>query len=389
MRFNCRVLVLTTLMLSLSALLGCNPIEKRAEKIKKSPLPALSQSAPSAKTLWSYHGGKGVGKLDAKLQLGISPDFSTLFDVDYQGHLTALNRLTGKTKWRIETEKPVTGGIAVSKNAVAIGTEEGMVEVVSLETGESLWKKTVETPVMALSMNHNAVYVHGVNDSIYALNAKDGQELWQYQAATPPIMFRQVSNPVIAGNKVLVGFSSGKLIAFDSNTGVIEWEKEIAISKGRSDIQRMVDVNADPVVVDKTVYAVGYQGRVVALDLETGASFWEKDLSSFSGLAVNKTTIFVADASGVVWALKRQSGEILWQQAGLLGRTLTAPVIEGNNVIVADEEGYLHWLNENKSDFVSRARLDSSGIEAAPVVIGDELFALSRGGKIAAFRLGN
>jgi len=389
MRFNGRLIILASVVISSSALIGCNPIEQRAEKIKKSPLPTLSQSMPKAAKLWSYHGGKGVGKLDAKLQLGMDLALGTVFEVDYQGHLTALDESTGKIKWRTTTVKPVTAGVAATKAAVAIGTEEGVVEVLAIDDGHSLWKKTVETPVMALSITKQAVYVHGANDSVYALDIKDGQELWQYQANTPPIMFRQVSNPVLAANKVLVGFSNGKLIAFDSATGLMEWEKEIAVSKGRSDIQRMVDVNASPVVVDKTVYAVGYQGRVVALDLETGTSLWEKDLSSFSGLAVNKTTVFISDATGIVWALKRQSGEVLWQQAGLSGRVLTAPVVVENHLITADEEGYIHWLDPKNGDFISRARIDSAGVETTPVVIKDKLFALSRSGKITAYRLGN
>ena len=174
-------------------------------------------------------------------------------------------------------------------------------------------------------------------------------------------------------------------MALDNVTVFPEWEKEIAISKGRSDIQRMVDVNADPIVVGKTVYAVGYQGRVVALDLDTGTSLWERDLSSFSGLAVNTTSVFVSDTAGIVWAFKRNSGELLWKQEGLSGRALTAPVVMNDEIVIADEEGYLHWLSETDGSFTGRVRVDSQGIEATPMVVEGYLSVLSRSGKIATY----
>jgi outer membrane protein assembly factor BamB len=378
-----RITVAFPVILILAGLMGCNPIERRAEKTKKSPLPILSQSVQQPRLVWSNHDGKGAGKLEAKLRLGISKD--EIFSVDYRGKLIAFDRLTGRTRWKAATETPVTAGVGVTDKAVVIGTEMGKIEALSIENGQSLWKAVVESPVMVFSEGRSIVCAHAANDSVYAFNSTDGRELWHYQVNTPPLMFRQVSRPVIAGNKVLVGFSTGKLMALDRATGFPEWEKEIAVSKGRSDIQRMVDVSAEPVVVGKTVYAVGYQGRVVALDIDTGTSLWERDLSSFAGLAVNTASVFVSDAAGTVWALKRNSGEVVWKQEGLLGRALTAPVVMNHEIVVADEEGYLHWFNESDGSFTGRVRVDSKGIEATPVVEEGYLSVLGRSGKIETY----
>jgi len=375
--------VVFALIVGLGGLIGCNPIERRAEKTKKSPLPVLSQSIQQPILVWSNHDGKGAGKLEAKCRLGLSGD--TLFSVDYQGRLIALDRLTGRSQWKTDTKAPVTAGVGVSEGIVFIGTETGKVEAFRSTDGQPLWKVGIESPAMAFSQGRHAIYAHATNDSVYAFDLNDGHNLWHYQINTPTLMFRQVSRPVIAANKVLVGFSTGKLMALDNVTGFPEWEKEIAISKGRSDIQRMVDVNADPIVVGKTVYAVGYQGRVVALDLDTGTSLWERDLSSFSGLAVNTTSVFVSDTAGIVWAFKRNSGELLWKQEGLSGRALTAPVVMNDEIVIADEEGYLHWLSETDGSFTGRVRVDSQGIEATPMVVEGYLSVLSRSGKIATY----
>ncbi len=373
-------------LIALLMLAGCNTIEHRPEKIVKSPLPKLTQSGLKTQLVWSNSECAGSGKKDAKLKLAVTS--SLIYATDYKGKILALDRLTGERKWRMKTDREVTAGPAVVASDLLVGTEEGQVLAYQDADGQFLWKANLQSPILAAPEgNKDAVFIHVLNDTVFGLKTADGHELWRYQVNTPPLMLRRSSKPLLVGNVVIVGFSNGKLIALNAETGIPEWEKEIAVSKGRSDIQRMVDIGADPIYKDKMVYAVSYQGRIAALDIETGSTVWEKELSAFAGLTATDKALYVPDSSGVMWAFDRKSGNILWKQTGLSGRSLTQPVTLGNFVIVGDEDGYLHWMSESDGAFVGQTLVDSKGIETAPVVKEEILYVLGRSGKISAFTI--
>jgi len=370
-------------VMSAVLLSGCNTIEHRKETITKAPLPILAENSIKPQLLWSNNTTSGVGNSDAKLRLAVTS--AEVVAIDNKGKILVLDRVSGKLKWKVSSKAEFTAGPTVFKDKILAGTDDGYIMSYQLSNGELSWKTKVGGSVLAAPEgDENTVFAHVLNGSLFALNAQDGRLLWRYHADTPPLMLRRSSSSQISKAFVVVGLANGKLIALNRTDGTLEWDQEIAVSKGRSDIQRMVDISADPVIKDETIYAVSYQGKIAALQLETGAPIWERELSSYSGIAVASRSLFVTDVTGVLWSLDRKSGSVLWKQAALSGRRLSAPALLQDDVIVGDEDGYLHWISQRDGSYKGRILVDSKGIDATPIVKDNIIYVLGCGGKVVA-----
>lgn len=386
MRTLMRVLRAAVCILGAFCLSACNTIEHRSDALKKSPLPNLSSNSLKPELVWSNTQSAGVGKSDAKLRFALTPQ--ELVVADHSGKILVLARSTGRLVRAIKTQKSIMSGPTVCGDVILAGTHDGHIVAYRLSDGAFLWQANVGNTVLATPVgDQNQVFAHTLEDGVIALNAADGRSMWSYHVGTPPLMLRKMSSPVISDQHVIVGFANGKLVALDRMDGKPDWEKEVAISKGRSDLQRMVDISADPVVQQGKVYAVSYQGRIAVVSSDTGALLWERELSSYTGIAVAKEAVYVCDTQGVVWALNAKSGEVLWQASDLTGRSLSAPAVLQDYLVVGDEEGYLHWVSRQNGSFVGRVSVDGKGISATPVVEEDTVYALGLGGKVAAYRI--
>lgn len=367
---------------------GCNTIEHRSEEIVKKPLVPLAHSQYAPQLLWSSTKSGGTGKTDAKLRLATTSH--AIITADSKGNLLAQDQSSGKILWEKKTNSTITSGPTVVGNSVLVGTRDKGLLAFQADSGEALWSAALPGEILAAPEgNQGVIFANALDGSISALKTSDGTVLWRHSLATPPIVLRHSSSPVVAGNQVFVGFANGRLLALHRMDGSVSWEKEIAVPRGRSDMQRMTDISADPVVRDGVIYVVSYQGRLAALNAESGTPIWEKEMSSYAGFAISKTALFVADAKGNVLAINRRTGKTIWEQSGLQGRRLSKPQIWGNLIVVGDDEGYLHGLSMEDGNFLSRLMVDSKGIEAEPKVLGNTLYILGRGGKVAAYRLGS
>lgn len=382
-RLRYTILALGCLLLS-----ACNTIEKQPELIKKGPLPKLSENKVMPELLWTNTQSSGVGKSDANLRLAVTQ--SEIVVADIKGKILVLNRQTGSVKWVVSTKAQITAGPSVSEGRILIGTDDGKVLAYQLSDGLFLWQANVTGSVMAAPLiGVGTVFVQGLDGSVVALKSQNGKQIWRYSVQTPPLMLRQNSRPVLVNNHVIVGFSNGKLVSLHRLDGLPEWERELAIAKGRSDIQRMVDISADPVVKGNRLYAVSYQGQIAAMEIETGSTVWERALSSHSGIAVSDNAVFVSDPSGNVWALNRKTGDVIWKQTELMGRQLSAPAVIQGLVVVGDNDGYLHWMSQTNGAFVGQNLVDSKGIKAPPIIKDNLVYVLGRSGKVAALTPAN
>lgn len=364
---------------------GCNPVEHRSEAVPKKDLAPLTTHRISPSLVWSSKEGNGA-KSDARLRLAVSPE--AIYTADSKGIVRAQAKNTGKVLWSVKTQSMISSGPTLIQDVLLVGTRDKGLVAYSASAGHLLWQVPMTGEVLASpNGDRGMVFVHSIDGAIAALGLYDGKLLWRNTYSVPPIVLRHNSKPLIVGHHVVVGFSNGRLLSLHRMDGSQQWERELAIPRGRSDIQRMTDISADPEHHQGIIYVVGYQGRLAALDAETGSPIWEREMSSFSGLAVSSAQVVVSNAKGHVIAVNRRTGKTLWEQDALQGRRLTKPAVWGNMVIVGDDDGDLHWLSAEDGSFLSRTTVDSKGIEASPVVVNDVLYALGRGGKLAAYRL--
>jgi len=369
------------LLLPLLALAACDKekdVDPPAELVKLEPKIGVDK-------VWST----GVGGGTKALRLGLRPvvEGERVYVAGHEGDIVALDKKNGRVQWRVESELPLSGGPGVGADRVVVGSNEGDVLALSAVDGKELWRVDVNGEVLsAPAVGQRVAVVRTVDGRLRGLSLHDGSELWVVEQQVPRLSLRGTAAPEIAGDLVLCGFDNGKVLAVGLNTGDIAWETAVAPSRGKTELERLVDIDSRVRVIGNDVFVVGFQGRAAMLALESGQIWWAHDESSDRGLAVGEEAIVVSAASGDVKALRRRDGSPLWQQPALHRRGLTGPALDGNTIVVGDFQGYLHWLDAATGEILARESTDGDRITNAPVVADGVVYVLTDSGTVAAFR---
>lgn len=338
----------------------------------------------TVKPLWSVNIGAGAGK--EALHVNPAMRNGVIYAGDVEGNIVAVSNNHGEVIWHRHLKEKITSGIGINNNKLVFGTIDGHVVALGRKSGEFLWQSEVAGEVLAApAVTTNAVFVKTVNGELFALNIQNGKRMWDYSIENPSLTLRDDSAVQTYRNIAVTGFSDGMLVAFDGQSGNVLWRKPLGVSKGASAVERMVDIVADPVIKDGTLYVVGYQGRLAAINVTSGETLWQRDFSSYSGLTVGKNTLYVTNSDSHVWAFERSTGKVLWHNDKLDGRGVSAPSIVAGYVVAGDKKGYVHWLARNDGRFVARKKADSRSINVAPKVSGRNVYVYTSSGKLSAY----
>ena len=330
----------------------------------------------------------GSGNQDYRNSLRPTAHGENIFVADHEGNVSALNISNGKKVWQAELEVSVSGGVGYGAGMVMVGTIEGQVYALDADTGAVLWTGQVSSEVISSpKSNGEVVAVQTVDDRLFALNAATGEEVWQHDGDAPILSVRGTSESVVTNNMVLSGFDTGKLVAFNPDNGSLIWESRLAVPKGRTELERMVDIDGEPLLVGDVIYAVTYQGRLGALSRGTGRSLWFQDSSSHHAPAYGQEQVYVTEDEDAVRAFKAGSGQPVWSNDQLFLRQVTGPAKLAGTIAVADGEGYLHLLDPVDGHFVGRTKVDGSGVSAPLLTIGESLIVQANDGSVTAYRL--
>lgn len=373
--------------------------------IPPSPLPVF-KSDVQVKKLWSQNIGDGVDELYLNLKPAVTERW--VFAASSDGELAKIDRESGETVWSLDTGRYITGGVAAAYGVVAFGTGEGEIVLLKEEDGTLVWEKKIGGQIMsAPAIAADRILVQSVDGRLHGLSREDGSVAWLYDTSIPILTLRGESSPVVVGEITLAGFANGKLAALDTNSGFIGWERNIGESEGRSELERLIDLDGRFWVSGKTVYAVTYQGNVAAIDIPSGRLLWQRKMSSYSGVSEFLSQLYVVDDDSNLSALDSVNGADVWNQPGLKGRGLSAPTAYDRYVVVGDFDGYLHWLSYTDGSFkarvkvssrptidpnaklgqVPRARTADNGVRAEPVVYQDIVYVQGNGGAVAAYQI--
>ncbi|MFM8331354.1 MAG: outer membrane protein assembly factor BamB [Candidatus Methylumidiphilus sp.] len=333
---------------------------------------------------WSVSVGDGDGGQNLNLTPAVDED--NVIAADYNGILQARSRQTGEKRWEVETEIAVSSGPVLSNDKAIVGGLNGEIAAFALTDGALLWKTSISSAALALpDVGGGVVVVRGSDGRVTALDERSGITLWRHDHNAPLLAMRSKGGPVIVGDKVIDGFGGGKLAALDVKTGKTEWEALVALPRGRSEIDRLVDINAVPVVKDDMLYVSGYHGGIAAVALRNGEVQWRQEkLFTYSGLSNSGRALFIADADSDVWRLDMRGANDLWKQSDLHQRRLTQPIPVKDTLVLGDLEGYVHVLSQDDGSLLARVQVDDSPIEAAPVVFGDIVYVYTSDGTLAA-----
>jgi outer membrane protein assembly factor BamB len=332
---------------------------------------------------WITQAGEGERSVYQRIKPVV--DHDTAYVADVKGELIAVDATTGQALWQIYINAGIPSSPSAGGGRIYVGTDQAKVLAFDAKTGDKLWKVDVSNQVLAQPTYVNEqVLVKTLNGELIALDAKTGDEKWRFVEEQPRLILRAHSAAQVSIPFILVGFASGKVVALSADKGQLIWERMITSPSGFSDLARMVDIEADPVIRDGVAYIISYQGNLAAIQMNTARELWRQPISSYSGMVVSNDRLFVSDEAGDVWALDRRTGKTLWRQNLLHDRQITAPQLLDNNVVVADNEGFIHWMDQADGHFVSRQFFSRSGVIAQPVPYQNNLLILSRDGMLVS-----
>ncbi|WP_409271565.1 outer membrane protein assembly factor BamB [Pseudomonas sp. KCJK9111] len=338
------------------------------------------------KKQWSRSIGDGQGETYNTLVPAIEND--RIYASDVTGDVYALDRITGNVVWNKDLDLPVSGAVGVGYGLVMLGTLKGEVIALDSSTGEERWRARVTSEVLAPPANNgDVVVVQTQDDRLIGLDAATGDRRWIYESTPAVLTLRGTGAPIVTNRLAVAGLSTGKVVAVDISNGVPVWESRVAIPQGRSELERVVDIDGGLLLSGGTLYVSTYQGRVAGLDLESGRVLWQRDASSYVGVAQGFGNVYVSEASGTVESVDERSSSALWSNDAMARRQLTAPEVYSSYVAVGDFEGYLHLLSQVDGRFVGRERVDSSGLRARPLVVGDTIYVFGNSGKLEALTI--
>ncbi len=382
---------LISIIVALSVLAGCqSKVEKESlwgvyqEPIKAGSLPK-DTGAEEIQTLWKKDIGAGAALGYALLK----PAYygRHLYVSNRSGGIFCFDSATGATLWENNLGTPIYAAVSAGENLVVAASDSGVVFALDSNDGAMRWRSAIRRQISAIPVvGKGRVLVRTADGLIIGLDSRTGETAWQLEKAAPGLSLHGDSTPVITGDAVLVGLSSGRLIANDVVNGRDYWETSLSYVKGQNELERISDSDAAPIVRGATVYAAAYQGSVVALQLQNAEVIWRAKVSTRLPMAIAQDQLFVTGELGEVVALSLDDGSTLWEQPAFRGHGVSQPIVQGGRVIVGDAEGNIHTLDIDSGSLIETREVVSGAVAA--MVQGDGQFTVfSSAGSLSTLSL--
>ena len=348
---------------------------------KPTPLADLKSKVTVVEN-WSVLMGK-PSKASTYLKLKPAIKGNIIYAANANGMVQAVEKTTGHLVWSKQLSNGVISGPTVADGYIALGTARSNVVLLRQSDGSEVQQLKVSGDALSKpAITTSKVIIKTIDGYLYAFDLKTGTKLWSSEHGSPSLILKASSSPVIMGKLALVGFSDGKLDAIDIQSGRIVWQRSIAYASGASDVERLVDIDAVPIVRGDVVYLASYQGYIGALSLSNGEFLWRKPASVYKNMAIDATTLYITDSEDILWAMDRKSGQVKWKQQALKARGLTEPTVLGNRIIVGDRTGFVHVLATQNGELISRIQL-SGPIDIAPAAAGNNVYVMTANGKLS------
>jgi len=337
------------------------------------------------KLLWSTDSGKGFVKKFMDIQPWVDGD--DIYTIDTLGLIKKLDATNGKERWRYETNMRVVTGLGGSKNGLVATSRDGDVIFFDFVPGglKQRWKQTINSEIRTRAViDGDQVFIRSVDGELTALNSENGDIQWNVSRRVPSLSLTGSSFPIITAELVISGFDNGKLVAFSRENGSTVWEHTVSTPRGRSEIERLVDLDGQFLLRDNVIYISAYQGNLIAITLNSGQVLWSRKFSSYKAIEADGDALYLVDDRSNLWAIDRRTGSAFWKQDALHDRKLTAPRLISEKLVVGDLEGYAHWLSKTDGALLARFRPSEIRFISQPSVIGDRVILNDTSGQLFA-----
>lgn len=374
-------------ILLISFLAGCQTLGGLFNKDESIPPAELVEFTPTltVSNVWSNKALDGISRSRPAIGLDFSDE--KIWAADESGKVVGLNAQTGRLDVRFDTGLAISAGPRIEGEHLLVGTYNGEVALLDRSTGSVIWKQNVSSEVLATPIvSDGKVIVRVLDGRVYGFDRATGRRDWVYDRSVPLLTLRGNSTPIARAGRVYIGFDDGVVVALRSEDGQRIWEQRVSEPDGRTELERMTDIDGPMAIVGTELYVVSYKGRMASLALESGRLLWVKDVSAEQGVSLRRTELAVADRDDAIWLVDRRNSTTLWRDDRLERRDITRPVFYNNYLVTTDFEGYMHWLDSASGDFVARARIGRDPAQGAPLVVGNTLYVLDMTGRISAWQ---
>lgn len=374
-----RSLLVVTLSLGMAA---CSMFSRDDEEVRIPEALTDFDASVELREVWSRNIGEGVR--DGYEQLVPTVFGDAVYAVSADGIVTSVDMETGKIQWSEKLGVKVGGGINAMQGMLLLGTLDGRVIALDAADGSELWEARVSSEVISVpQISGGTVVVQSIDDTVTALKAETGKVIWIQEHLQPALTLRGSSSPRIGSGAVFAGFSSGEARAYRIEDGTPLWASKVSLPKGSSELERMVDINASPLIVGDKVFMVSFQGNAAALDMYSGRVRWHREVSSYQSMSEGFGSLYLTDQDSYVSSIDQRTGAVGWRQDKLEYRQVSAPTTYSSYVAVGDLEGYVHLLSQVDGSLAGRYKLDAA-IKAQPLSAGGHLIVLDARGKLYA-----
>ncbi|HEX7116343.1 MAG TPA: outer membrane protein assembly factor BamB [Steroidobacter sp.] len=335
--------------------------------------------------LWSV----GLGGDAERLRLALRPVEvdGVVYAASHGGQVIAMAADTGRRVWSVNTRLGLSAGPEVQAGLVVLGSSDGDIIALDASNGTERWRTSVASEVLARPLIvRDIVVVRTVDGHLEGLSIQDGSSRWSVDEQVPRLSLRGTAPPVLAGDRIIAGFDNGRVLAIDPRNGEVLWDTVVSAPRGRTELERLSDIDAPVRVAGDDVFVVSFQGRMAMLARDSGQIWWARDASSYRGFAMDEENLYLTNADSVVVAMRRRDGAVLWEQDALKRRGLTAPAIDGDALVVGDFEGYLHWLDKASGELLARRKVDGERITNAPVITAAGVLVQTDSGRLLALK---
>jgi len=302
------------------------------------------------------------------------------------GDVAVYDIASGRSIYSSSAAESVSAGVGGNEQILIVGTLDGDVLAINQSDASQVWSVNIGSEIVAIAHTQGEKAIIRTNDNrIVALSMVTGEKLWTASQTSPVLTLRGASVPLVKDGIIYAGMDNGKVIAVSSDSGNVIWESRVSIPSGRSELERIVDIDGQLAADSEHIYEASYHGRVVAISRINGRINWSRDIPSTVGVAVDDTLVYVTDRDDNVWALEKDTGISVWKQEDLLYRQLSAPVVQSNAVLVGDLEGYIHALSKEDGSIIGRANLSKEAIHTSSLSTSSAAYIMDANGRLASY----
>jgi eukaryotic-like serine/threonine-protein kinase len=261
-------------------------------------------------------------------------------------------------KWRFHTDGHVLSSPAVTRSAVYIGSTDGRVYAVNVETGKELWHFATHARITS---SPGVVYVESYDGHLYAIDAATGHSKWRFATAGEhrfagthlhgfrPAAERMpdpydvfLSSPAVWNHTVYFGSGDGNVYALDTDSGHVKWKFHT------HDV-----VHASPAIANNTVYIGSWDSYFYALNATTGALVWRfksgedaeihNQVGFQSSAAVVNGVVYVGCRDSQLYALDAKTGQKKWAFDNKGSWVVGSPAVRDGKVYFATSDSHRIW----------------------------------------------